>query len=287
MANVKWIKIMADVFNNKKIKQIDAMPDADAILVIWFKLLCLAGTVNADGFIVLTKDVAYTNEMLATEFGKPINVIRLALLTFKNFGMVDIVDDVYKISNWEKYQNTDKLKEMREYNRIAKRRERERKRLAIGVNDKSMTSQPCHDTDIDKEEDKEEDKDNIQKKELPYSDEFETFWKAYPKRSGSKKAAFNEWRKLNSQRPDLKIILDAIADQVNWRRNARGEFRPEWKDAERWLKGRMWEAESTPTPGHVPRASPVAVLSCPNCGGRVIKADLTATGCINCMRPHG
>lgn len=130
-------------------------------------------------------------------------------------------------------------------------------------------------------------KETIQKKEYPYSKEFETFWKAYPKRSGSKKAAFNEWRKLNSQRPDLKIILDAIADQVNWRRNARGEFRPEWKDAERWLKGRMWEAESTPTPGHVPRASPVAVLSCPNCGGRVIKADLTATGCINCMRPHG
>jgi phage replication O-like protein O len=85
-------------------------------------------------------------------------------------------------------------------------------------------------------------KDNIQK--TIYSEAFLKFWAAYPKKTGSKKAAFDNWNKLNGQRPEIGIILNAISNQTEWRKNANGEFRPEWKDPERWLKGRMWEAET-------------------------------------------
>lgn len=79
-----------------------------------------------------------------------------------------------------------------------------------------------------------------------YSEEFLTFWNAYPKRSGSKKAAFDIWRKLNGERPDIETILHAITIQTEWRARASpGEFRPEWKDPERWIKNRMWEADVT------------------------------------------
>lgn len=79
-----------------------------------------------------------------------------------------------------------------------------------------------------------------------YSEEFLTFWDAYPKRSGSKKAAFDIWRKLNGERPDIETILHAITIQTEWRARASpGEFRPEWKDPERWIKNRMWEADVT------------------------------------------
>ena len=82
-----------------------------------------------------------------------------------------------------------------------------------------------------------------------YSGEFLSFWSYYPKKSGSKKAAFNEWKKLNGQRPDLDSITTAIQRQIDWRlNNPNGEFRPEWKDPERWLKGRMWEAETDTPP---------------------------------------
>jgi phage replication O-like protein O len=81
-------------------------------------------------------------------------------------------------------------------------------------------------------------------KENIYSMDFLEFWKAYPKKSGSKKIAFDNWNKLNGQRPEIGIILEAISNQTEWRKNANGEFRPEWKDPERWLKGRMWEAET-------------------------------------------
>ena len=163
MVEVKWIKIVTDIFSNKKIRQIESMPDCDAILVIWFKLLCLAGSVNENGLIMLTKDLAYTEEMLATEFRKPINTIRLALKTFERFGMVELIDNIYKVSNWDKYQNTGKLNEIREYNRLAKQKQRERKQLTEpvkdNVKDMSRTCQECQDTDIDKDIDIELDKD--------------------------------------------------------------------------------------------------------------------------------
>ena len=83
MADVKWIKIAVDMFDNRKIKQIGSMPEGDSLLLMWVQLLCLAGNVNDGGFIYLTKEIPYTDEMLATQFNKPISTVRLALKTFK------------------------------------------------------------------------------------------------------------------------------------------------------------------------------------------------------------
>ncbi|MGF2565521.1 phage replisome organizer N-terminal domain-containing protein, partial [Ralstonia pseudosolanacearum] len=37
MVETKWIKIVTDIFDNEKIRMIEAMPEGDAIIVIWFK----------------------------------------------------------------------------------------------------------------------------------------------------------------------------------------------------------------------------------------------------------
>lgn len=160
MADVKWIKVSTDMFDSsRKIKQIEMMPEGDTILVIWLKLLLLAGNVNDGGAIYLTPEIPYTEEMLATELRRPLNTVKMALTIFEKFGMIEIVDDVLHLSAWEKYQNTEKLNEIREYNRLAQQRSRERrKRLQAvndDVNDMSMTCQPCHDTEEDGEEDQE------------------------------------------------------------------------------------------------------------------------------------
>ena len=60
MADVKWIKIATDIFDNRKIKQIEAMPKGEAIIVIWIKLICLAGAINDGGRIYFTDDIPYT-----------------------------------------------------------------------------------------------------------------------------------------------------------------------------------------------------------------------------------
>jgi len=87
MTEVKWIKITTSMFDDEKIKIIESMPDADSILIIWIKLLTQAGKNNANGFIFLSENIPYTDEMLSTLFNRPLNTIRLALQVFKHFGM--------------------------------------------------------------------------------------------------------------------------------------------------------------------------------------------------------
>lgn len=153
MAEVKWIKIVTDIFGNRKIKQIESMPEADTILVIWFKLLCLSGNINECGLITITKDIPYTDEMLSTEFRRPLPVIRLALSTFEKFGMIEIVDNILCVSNWERYQNVDGMERAREISRKSSSKYRERRKLLIS--DVTVTSRDG--TDIDRDIDIEED----------------------------------------------------------------------------------------------------------------------------------
>ena len=165
MANeVKWIKLFTNMFDNRKIKQIEKMKDGDSILVIWLKLLILAGNINDNGFVYFTKDIPYTNEMLATEFNRPIETIKSALHTFEDYKMIEIVDDIMRISNWEKYQNIDGLERIREQTRI--RVQRHRAKLKDSSNDTCNEDETLRNA-IDIEEDKEEDKD-IKKKEVKH-----------------------------------------------------------------------------------------------------------------------
>ena len=109
MSDVKWIKICTDIFDDDKILLIENMPEADGIIVIWFKLLCMAGKHNNSGVFMMNERIAYTDEMLATIFRRPINTVRLALKVFEQYGMIEIVDGAITIPNWEKHQNLEKL----------------------------------------------------------------------------------------------------------------------------------------------------------------------------------
>ena len=131
MADVKWIKLSVDMFNNRKIRQIEFMPEGTSVLLVWVKLLCLAGQCNDNGNIYLTKEIPYTEEMLSQQFNTPLTTIRLAFSVFQQFEMIDIDSDVIHISNWDVYQNTDGLDKIREQNRLRKRKQREREKQAL------------------------------------------------------------------------------------------------------------------------------------------------------------
>ena len=68
MSDVKWIKITTDIFNDEKMLLIETLPEADSMIVIWFKLLCLAGKENNSGVFLMNDKIAYTDKMLATIF---------------------------------------------------------------------------------------------------------------------------------------------------------------------------------------------------------------------------
>ena len=160
MAEVKWIKICTDIFNDEKILLIESMPEADSIIAIWFKLLCMAGKQNNGGVFMLNDKMPYTDEMFATIFRRPINTVRLALSTFENFGMVEIVNNAYTIPNWEKHQSLDKLEQAKEKNRQRVAAHREKQKLLAQCNDYSnVTPVTSNAIEEDKEKDIDIDKD--------------------------------------------------------------------------------------------------------------------------------
>lgn len=161
MAEVKWVKLNVDMFDDEKIKIIQAMPDGDAILVIWIKLIALAGKTNDGGYIYISENIPYTEEMLSVIMNKPIMTIKLAMETFASLNMIENDTKGIYLLNFEKHQSLDKLNELKEYNRLAQQRSREKRKALKAVNDMSMTSQSCQGTDIDKEGDLEGDKEII------------------------------------------------------------------------------------------------------------------------------
>lgn len=129
MAEIKWIKITTTMFDDEKIKLIDAMPERDTIFYIWMRLLVQAGKTNAGGYIFLTEDIPYTDEMLSAIFNRPLNTVRLALDTLKKFGMIQRSENNdLKITNWDKHQNVESMDKIREGNRLRKRRQREKEK---------------------------------------------------------------------------------------------------------------------------------------------------------------
>ena len=160
MAEVKWIKITTDIFDDEKLLLIETMPDADSIIVIWFKLLVLAGKQNNHGVIMMSDRIAYTDEMLASIFRRPLQTVRLALGVFEQYGMIEVIEGVITIPNWEKHQSLDQLEQRREYMKnYMKKKRQEQKQLITGeckVNSKVNVNS----ADIDKNKNKNK-KENI------------------------------------------------------------------------------------------------------------------------------
>lgn len=164
MADVKWIKITTDIFDDEKILMIESMPSADSIIVIWFKLLAFAGKQNNDGVFLMSNRIAYTDEMLASIFRREVNTIRLALKVFEQFGMVEIIDNVITIPNWNKHQTLDAYEKKKQRDRLYQQERRAAQRALIG---ESSDTSPDTSSDVavsDKEEDKEEEREEDKKK---------------------------------------------------------------------------------------------------------------------------
>lgn len=175
MSEIKWIKITTDIFDDEKICLIDALPDRDAIIVIWIKLITLAGKLNRKGVLAISKNIVYTDEMLAQTFHRPLNTVRMALEVFENFGMVEKIDGVIMLPNWEKHQNIDGMEKIKEQNRNRAARHRKKQKLLAQNNESNVISNVTDNvtvTDgnaIDKELDKDIDIEMINNKVMTSS----------------------------------------------------------------------------------------------------------------------
>jgi len=123
MGEIKWIKLSVDLFHNRKIRQIEHMPEGDTLVLIWIKLLLLAGQINDGGLVYITPEVGYSMDSLAAELGRPLKLVQPAMELFCRFGMVDIDEQgIISVCGWEKHQNVEGMERVRQQNRERQKR---------------------------------------------------------------------------------------------------------------------------------------------------------------------
>ena len=244
MAEVKWIKIVTDVFDDEKILMIESLPEADSIIVIWFKLLCLAGKQNNCGVFQMGR-MAYTDEMFATIFRRPLNTVRLALEAFERYGMIEIINNTVTIPNWDKHQSLDSYEKKKERDRLYQRERRAaQKALTEKSSDKSsyVAISDKNRKEIEKEGDIEE--DNISPPAPPsdtVSEEFEWLWSQYPRKEG-KKAAFASYQRAKKKGVHFEDVRAGILNYLDYikAKNIEPQF---IKQGSTWFNGEHWNDE--------------------------------------------
>ena len=159
MAEIKWVKITTDMFDNRKIKHLRKLPDGNNIVLIWVMLLTMAGRCNAGGMIFLTENIPYTTKMLADELGFEENTVKLALRSLEQFNMITTQHGHFAISGWNEYQNIEGMDKIREQNRLRQKKWYDKQKALPESNEipnvrNNVTVTQPNATEEDKEEDK-------------------------------------------------------------------------------------------------------------------------------------
>lgn len=247
MADVQWIKIKTDMFDNRKIKYLRKLPEGNNIVLIWVMLLTAAGRCNASGMVFLTENIPYTPKMLADELEFEENTVVLALEALERMDMIVRDNGAFYIPGWEEHQNAEALEKLREQNRIRKRNQRQRQKLLIESEsnvtkmsrDTNVTNADSHATEEDKEKEKEIDKEidnnnivdsgasvkRITKAEI--NEFFESVWQLYPVKKGkgqvseSKRKALYEigFDEINRA---IERYLEELKKDASWRKPQNG-----------------------------------------------------------------
>jgi phage replisome organizer, putative, N-terminal region len=107
----RFIKLRTDMYEDTKFKIIDRNPRRDLIHYIWNRLVVLAGKVNKEGELFMSRTIPYTIVSLAIEFNREPEEIKLAMNLLIQLEMMEYtIEGVYIVKNFAKHQNM-KIKE--------------------------------------------------------------------------------------------------------------------------------------------------------------------------------
>jgi predicted phage replisome organizer len=135
--NVQWIRLKVGMFDGnsfKKIKRakIGGVAFRDKLTAVWFELLDLAGKSNANGYLVDSNEIPYNSfDDIAIMLDREEKEIELCMQFFINEKMVEIVDDIFCLTNFMQYQNQDGLDRIREQRRLSQAKWRDRKKQGL------------------------------------------------------------------------------------------------------------------------------------------------------------
>ncbi len=273
MADIKWIKLSVNMFDDEKIKLIRTMPEGDSIALIWVQILCLAGKINDGGLVYMGQNLAYSDEMLATILGHPVSTMRIALSALEQFNMISVAPDhTIDVLNWTKHQSTDKMAQVKEQNRIRQQRYYYRNQLrSLGHEEadipddleqlKSMVEEPNVNLTLANATEVRSKKLEVRSKKLDVrskretndtepkttptvsasvlQNDFDSIWKDYPNKKGKAKA-FAEYKKAIKTGVTKETIQTGVTNYALEVKNKRTS--PEYvAHGSTWFNNKRWE----------------------------------------------
>lgn len=134
MADIKWIKLSIDMFDNRKIKYLRKLPEGNSIVLIWVMLLTIAGRCNSGGMIFLTENIPYDLHMLASELDFEPTTVKLALDALEKLGMIQCDESQFFITGWAEHQNIEGMERAKEKRRDINRRYYEKRKALLAEN---------------------------------------------------------------------------------------------------------------------------------------------------------
>ena len=212
MADVKWIKLIVGMFDGmsfKKIKRakIGGESFRDKLTAVWFELMDFAGKCNHNGAFIDSREIPFVElSDIAMMIDRETEELELCMNFFLNEGMISIVDDVYMLSTWSEYQNTDGLDKIREQNRLRQAKYKQKQKLLKGgnVTDNVIVTEG-NGTDIEEEIEGEKEEDKKNKKKTKKEEALELLNSLLPEFyiSNDVKAKMTEWISYKAEIKDF------------------------------------------------------------------------------------
>ena len=218
MADVKWIKITTDMFDNRKIRHLRRLPDGNNIVLIWVMLLTMAGRCNSNGMIFLTENIPYTPKMLADELDFEENTVRLALNALEQLNMVVTDGNYFTIAGWDEYQNIEGMEKIRESKRISQAKWRAKQKAlsapstVVSTVDSTEILRGITEKEIEEEKELERDikkNSSSQPSKADVNAFFESIWELYPVKKGKASVSDTKRKAL------FKIGYDRMEQAIN------------------------------------------------------------------------
>ncbi len=127
---IPFFKVDIEILNDSKIKMLRKMPAGDSLFVLWIGILSLAMKSDDPGTVELGRGIPFSPEMLAAELDMEIATVHLGLETFVKLKMIEMIhNDTIFVTNFEKHQSLDRIRQTREATRKRVAKYRERKKI--------------------------------------------------------------------------------------------------------------------------------------------------------------
>ena len=225
MAEVKWVKLTTDMFDNRKIKHLRRLPEGNNIVLIWVMLLTMAGRCNSGGMIFLTENIPYTPKMLADELDFEENTVVLALNVLEQLDMIVTDNGFFAIAGWEEYQNIEGMEKIREQNRIRQKKWYDKQKALAEPNatpNVRLTQPNATEVEVEKEQEKDlEFSTTTTTEAAPFLSEVYMYFREWLDEGASKEA--EKFHAYNANRgwdclPDWKATADLWIARIGERR---------------------------------------------------------------------